>query len=463
MEMRLPAHFFFFPADEKPLIVNRFEEIAFTRLRYLLPVLSVVGLFLLGADLIRPVEGASSAPYRWFTMFDAPFLFVHLVSLVIFAAVFRLRGNRARRVSARVLFPYAAFVLTWAALVAAVELQQTGNVTTIIIAIMAAAMLTLFSIVPFCVLILWSILVFVLFALLVPGPVPLSFERVAFLFALALVSVAVSRSLFSAFVQNILANRRLQGMQISLIQQEKFATIGQLSAGIAHEINNPLGFVKSNLSTLEQGFRHIAQRSTHLGDDPSFAFLLSNMEKMFQDMREGFRRISEIIDNLRSFSFSPPADYFGPYNINEGIENTLVVARNSCRQIARIARDPCPVPDIQARGSEINQVILNIILNALNAISTSGAREEGTITISTGANDTHVHCRISNSGPAVPPEIRTRIFDPFFTTRPAGQGLGLGLSLSYEIVVKRHHGSLQLEEGLPTTFRISLPIRQALR
>jgi C4-dicarboxylate-specific signal transduction histidine kinase len=344
-----------------------------------------------------------------------------------------------------------------------VELQQTGNVTTIIIAIMAAAMLTLFSIVTFCALILWSIMVFILFALLVPGPAPLTFERVVFLFALALVSVAVSRSLFSAFVQNILANRKLQSMQLSLIQQEKFATIGQLSAGIAHEINNPLGFVKSNLSTLEQSFHHIAQKSTHLGDDPAFAFLLSNMGKIFQDTREGFRRISEIIDNLRSFSFSPPAGYFGPYNINEGIESTLIVARNNCRQIARIVRDPHPVPDIQARGSEINQVLLNIILNALNAVSASGAREAGTITISTDADDTHVHCTISDSGPGVPPEIRTRIFDPFFTTKPVGEGLGLGLSLSYEIVVKRHHGSLQLQDGLPTTFRVSLPIRQAPR
>jgi two-component system NtrC family sensor kinase len=440
------------------------------RMHYLLLVLIAMGLYFIGSDVVKlPQDPAPPAfrPYSWFLPIDVGFLALQVVTLVVHKTVFRPSRGRAGSLPRWFVTAYAVVILLWAGLAARIEVQITGNMTTVVVAAMAIAMLLFISFVPFCLLILSSLGTFFAAPVIIPGLGLPSIEQGVFLLSLALVSVFVSRSLFSAFAQNILSDHRLTAVnaelhatQLSLIQKEKFATIGQVSAGIAHEINNPLGFLKSNFSTLEQGFRRIMAGGPRPADDEAQAFIRDAMDRIFQDCREGFHRISEVIDNLRSFSYSPPDGSYGRYDLTNGVRSTVVISRNTCKHVARIALDLHPVPEIEARGSEINQVLLNLILNAVNAIIASRPSEEGLITISTGGDGTHVRCDIADSGPGVPEEIRARIFDPFFTTRPAGEGLGLGLSLSYEIIVNRHHGSLTLLDGRPTTFRVSLPIRQ---
>lgn len=419
MEADESARFFFYPANEKRLLKTRFAEIHHARLRSLLPVLVIVGVFLLGSDIVRITRGPVPPPYHWYFVLDLGFVAFQAGALVTFLIYFRASKRRPRSVPSPAILSYAALTLTWAAPVAAIELQQTGNVSTIIIAGLAAALLLLVSAIPFCLLIFGSAAIFLFSFVLFFGHRALSFERVEFLFALIVVSILVSRSLFSAFV------------------------------------HNPLGFIKSNFSTLAQSFRHFMRGTAHFANDATSAFLVANIEKIFADTEEEFRRISQVIDNLRSFSHVAPEGYFGLYNINRGIESALIIARDSYRRIARIVQDLGAAPEVEARGSEINQVLLNILLNAVKARASLSPMSEGTVTIAT-----RVHCSISDSGPGVRAEIHRRIFDPFFTTRPVGEGLGLGLSLSYEIVVNRHHGSLVLLDSLPTTFRVSSPIRQ---
>jgi signal transduction histidine kinase len=458
----------FYPREHRDLVIERFEEMHHERLRYLAPALIVAGVYFIAYDALR-LPRDPGAPFagllRWFLALDSFFIAAQVAVLALLFTLFRPRPGTRGRVPRGFAYGYALVMLLWAGLVTGFELRIAGNVTSLVIAIMAAPVLLSVSFVPFCLLISASIGAFLLSGLLVPGLQPVAQSRLWFLLALGLVSVVVSRTLFTAFTQNILVNRELaeanatlRATQESLILKEKFAAIGQLSAGIAHEINNPLGFLKSNLSALEQGCRRLAGADAPAGG-PS-AFLQENLHAIFADSREGFRRISEVIDNLRSFSYAPAPGSFAPYDVNQGVESTLVIARGSYKKVAEVRTELGPVPRIDARGSEINQVLLNLVLNAAHAVASVGAAEPGFITVSTRADGTHVHCEVSDSGPGVPEEIRTLIFNPFFTTKPVGDGLGLGLSLSYEIVVNRHHGSLLLMEGAPTRFRLSLPIRQ---
>jgi len=168
------------------------------------------------------------------------------------------------------------------------------------------------------------------------------------------------------------------------------------------------------------------------------------------------------VDNLRVFARESPEGVFEPYDLNRGVESTLVIARNAYAGVARIEKSLGALPTIEARGSEINQVLMNILLNAIYAVKNGTSGGEGTVRISTWNDGDSVFCEIEDSGPGVEARIRNRIFDPFFTTKPAGEGMGFGLSLSYEIVVNRHAGSLVLLEGLPTRFRLALPIRKAV-
>ena len=467
MKPLLPAHSFFYPRTEKDLIVGRFAEIHHARLKYLLPLLILVGLFLLGSDLLPAYRHTAGIFDAWYIPLDAGFAATQLLFFLLFLFTARHGTDRRGRIGRPFVVTHAALSLCWAAVVAAIELHQTGNVTTIIIAVMAAAMLLLLSFLTICLLLALPVAVFFIALPFVPGDGSLAFERMMFLVSLLPISVFISRSIFSVFVESILStlrlaavNEELHTVQMSLIQKEKFATIGQLSAGIAHEINNPLGFIKSNFSTLEQNFAYIQKRSSHLLQDEAYLFFSESMSGSSKRRGKGFRRISEVIDNLRSFSYELPEGYFRKYNLNQGIESTLVLARNTYKEIARIEKSFRPVVDVDARGSEINQVLLNLILNAVNAIASQKKNSPGSVTVSTWSDTASVYCDITDSGPGVSPELRTRIFDPFYTTKPVGEGLGLGLSLSYEIIVNRHHGTLALLEGMPTTFRLSLPIRQ---
>ena len=445
-----------YPSEERQLIIERFSELHDARMRYLVPLLLLLAVFFLASDILA--QGAlAPETYHWYLRLDSFFLALQIAALVsVQAAGPRLADGR-RRVARGIMYAYAQAVLLWAAVVSAIDFRETGNATAIIIAVMGVSTLALFPLAAISALVLSSLAVFLLGAFLLPTATPPPiFPNLVFVIGLLLVSLFVSQSLFSAFVRSTVsqerlarANEELRTVQRGLVHREKFATIGQLSAGIVHEINNPLAYLKSNFSTLETAFRYISGRVEGQEGDPSYAHLVEEMGRLFRETREGFRHISEVIENLRLFSRVPPPDYFGRYDLRRGVESALVLAHSAYAGIATIVKDLAPVPEIEARGSEINQVLLNLLLNAVNAIESGPRTEEGVIGISCRSDGLHVHCDVSDSGPGVPEEIRS-----------AGEGLGLGLSLSYEIVVNRHHGSLRLLDGRPTTFRITLPVHQ---
>ncbi len=281
------------------------------------------------------------------------------------------------------------------------------------------------------------------------------------------------------------ALQKLKDTQGHLIQQEKMAGIGQLAAGVAHEINNPLGFINSNFETLNeyvtrlsdvlQLYRKLPQLLKDAGlsspelqnslDEISdlerkkkLDFILEDLASLFSESRDGLERVAKIIRALRAFSRIDVKNQLEDYDLNEGLETTLIVARNEIKYVAEIKTEFGNVPPIKALGSQINQVLLNLIVNAAQAIKSSGI-SDGVITLATFTSAEAVGCRITNNGPPIPPEVQKRIMEPFFTTKPVGQGTGLGLSISYDIIVKKHGGELSFisDEKNGTTFTLKLP------
>jgi PAS domain S-box-containing protein len=281
------------------------------------------------------------------------------------------------------------------------------------------------------------------------------------------------------------AHRQLKETQSQLVQNEKLASIGQLAAGVAHEMNTPVSFVASNFQTLENYVRKIQDllamydelvgQIEHLGktelrnkaegigqfrDDRQIDFILEDIQGLFDDSREGLERVTDIIQNLRDFSRIDQPGSRDEYNVNEGIEATLVVARNEIKYDADVKTEFSELPLIFCHSGQINQVFLNILVNAAQAIKSQERDEKGTITIRTYATEGEVVCEISDDGPGIPPDKLSKVFDPFFTTKPAGKGTGLGLSVSYDIVVNKHNGKLLVDStvGEGTKFTIKLPI-----
>lgn len=279
--------------------------------------------------------------------------------------------------------------------------------------------------------------------------------------------------------------RKLQQTQSQLVQQEKMAGIGQLAAGVAHEINNPLGFVSSNFETLQKYVSRLleminayeelhkrvleekipslherAEQLSTLSKQKKLQYILDDLEPIFKETADGLTRVGNIVKALRLFSRVDQQGRFEEYNLNEGIRSTLIVARNEIKYVAEVKDTLAEIPAIMAVGGQVNQVLLNIIVNAAHAIKAKDVDSLGLITISTCADDQFVYCSIVDTGTGIPEEIRKDIFNPFFTTKPAGQGTGLGLSISYDIIVNKHHGDILLESevGAGTTFIIKLPL-----
>ncbi|MFA6505263.1 MAG: ATP-binding protein [Treponemataceae bacterium] len=266
-------------------------------------------------------------------------------------------------------------------------------------------------------------------------------------------------------------NMKLQKTQTLMVQHEKLASIGQLAAGVAHEINNPLGFLISNQNSLEKYFNRIrgAWKAALLDLGPALEQYERNakldatfakLEEVFTESRDGFDRIVKIVGNLKSFSRIDRSADFESFDVNAGIESTLVVAWNELKYVSEVHKNFGNIPPIKAKGNELNQVFLNILVNAAQALGSQNRAEKGLIEITTRAEDKSVLIAIRDNGPGIPSEIRNKIFDPFFTTKEPGKGTGLGLSISYDIIVNKHGGSLLVdsESGIGTTFLISLPI-----
>jgi two-component system NtrC family sensor kinase len=271
------------------------------------------------------------------------------------------------------------------------------------------------------------------------------------------------------------AYRKLKGAQEQLLQSEKLASIGQLAAGVAHEINNPIGYVHSNLATLQEYSKHLLTLIEAYGraldaNDAEGArgevrdlrqrldieFLQSDLPQLIEESREGIERVRKIVQDLKDFSRSDARDKFVLADIHRGLDSTLNIIWNDLKYKAQVVKTFGEVPQIECIPSELNQVFMNILLNAGQAIA-----ERGIVTVSTSVDGDHLVIAIGDDGVGIPEDVLPRIFDPFFTTKPVGTGTGLGLAISYGLI-KKHHGSIDVTStpGEGTLFLIRLPITQ---
>ena len=266
-----------------------------------------------------------------------------------------------------------------------------------------------------------------------------------------------------------------------LLQSEKMAAIGQLAAGVAHEINNPVGFVKSNLKSLEDYFNElmpaienlnkifksniknkIPPRDTLENMRDYFAaidldFILGDIPDLLKDCIEGTDRIGKIVTDMKNFAH-PGSNRPKLSNINQCIESTLNVIRNDIKYKAEIEKDFGEIPEIICLPQKLNQVFMNLLINAAQAI-----KDKGKIYIKTLSNKEFLEIHIADTGKGIKKDDIPKIFDPFFTTKPVGKGTGLGLNVAYNII-KMHNGKIEVksEVGKGTHFTISLPIKYEL-
>ncbi len=264
-------------------------------------------------------------------------------------------------------------------------------------------------------------------------------------------------------------NGELKATQAQLLQSEKMASIGQLAAGVAHEINNPIGYVYANFNTLSgyvtellaaaksgNGSSSGASGSGANAKPLDLEFLSEDLPDLLRETRDGLDRVTKIVRDLKDFSRVDTSDAWESADLVAGLESTLNIVQNEVKYKATIERALVVLPEVVCRPSEINQVFMNLLVNAAQAIP-----ERGVIRLASGFDDGEVWVEVADTGKGMSAEVRNRIFEPFYTTKPVGQGTGLGLSLSYTIVQK-HHGRIDVhsEPGRGTTFRITLPRRQ---
>jgi signal transduction histidine kinase len=270
---------------------------------------------------------------------------------------------------------------------------------------------------------------------------------------------------------------KLQSLQGQLLQAEKMASIGQLAAGVAHEINNPIGYVYSNLGSLQKYLDDIfrvmdvyEKAEPYLTSNPEvlasikaikakadITFIKEDVGALMSESREGITRVKKIVQDLKDFSHADSEEEWQLADIRDGMESTLNIVNNEIKYKADVIKEYGDIPDIECLPPQLNQVFMNLFVNAAHAME----EQRGTITIRTGIQDDKVWVEVKDTGKGIAPENLNRIFDPFFTTKPVGTGTGLGLSVSYSII-KKHHGNIDVssEVAVGTTFRISLPVKQ---
>lgn len=268
---------------------------------------------------------------------------------------------------------------------------------------------------------------------------------------------------------------KLEQMESQLVQSEKMASIGQLAAGVAHEINNPVGYINSNISSMRTYFDDFLkivsayERAEHSIKDSAlveqisktkldvdFDYLVEDIHELIKESLEGVSRVKKIVQDLKDFSHVDEQEW-QMCDVHDGITSTLNIVNNEIKYKADVITEFGDISPIECIPSRINQVILNLLVNAAHAIES-----KGTITIKSGkADEDNIWIDISDTGKGIAPQDINRIFDPFFTTKPVGSGTGLGLSLSYGII-EGHHGEISVssEPEKGTTFRIVLPVHQ---
>jgi len=267
------------------------------------------------------------------------------------------------------------------------------------------------------------------------------------------------------------AYSELQSTQTRVVQQEKMASIGQMAAGVAHEINNPMGFITSNLNTLGKYMGRLREYQealkTHLagceGDSKvallelqrrlKIDYILEDTGSLVAESLEGAERVRKIVQDLKSFSRVDDADESFA-DLNQCLESTINIVWNEIKYVATLTKELGDIPRIKCYPQQLNQVFMNLLVNAAHAIS-----GQGTITVRSWNDADNVFVSIGDTGSGIPEELQRRIFEPFFTTKEAGKGTGLGLSISSEII-RKHGGEIILESkpGQGTTFTVRLPL-----
>ncbi|MEO6975647.1 MAG: ATP-binding protein [Gallionella sp.] len=278
-------------------------------------------------------------------------------------------------------------------------------------------------------------------------------------------------------------NRRLKSSQLALVQSEKMASLGQMVAGIAHEINTPLGYVQNNVAIGRDLFRHIQtmisgyealvdglldeqstdeliaeqmQQVVEFRSDMNAREMLGEMHGLMDDSLYGIAQISELVLNLKNFSRMDAAATEA-VNLNNCIESALNIGRNVLKDRVEVVKELGDLPKITCAPSQLNQVFLNLFTNAAQAME-----GQGKLYIKTWLEEGAVHISVADNGKGMPEEVLARIFDPFFTTKPVGEGTGLGLAISHQII-QQHGGEIHVESrvGEGTRFRIKLPVAPA--
>ncbi len=275
--------------------------------------------------------------------------------------------------------------------------------------------------------------------------------------------------------QQRLLIQELQEARDQLLQNEKMAAIGQLAAGVAHEINNPIGYINSNLGTLqrytdgliqlvecyqqlenklENSQPELIQPCRSLKEEIDIEYIKEDLPALVRESQEGAERVRKIVQDLKEFSHVDEAEWQCA-DLHHGLDSTLNIVHNELKYKAEIHKEYGDLPQVECLASQLNQVFMNLLVNAAHAIE-----KQGTITLRTGCNQNEVWVEISDTGKGIPEKNLKRIFEPFYTTKPVGIGTGLGLSLSYSII-KKHHGRIDVvsEVDKGTHFTIRLPIQ----
>jgi len=282
--------------------------------------------------------------------------------------------------------------------------------------------------------------------------------------------------------------QKLKDTQFNLIQKEKLAALGEIAAGIAHEINNPMGFISSNLDTMNRylqkirGLIIIYRNFVQLANDEQIDhadlmrekkiigdlerkqkidFILDDLTTVIQESRDGADRVTKIVQSLRNLARTGTENEMAYNDLAQITEEALLIVKHEALFVADIDTQIDSPLYLLCNKGQIGQVILNILLNAIQAVKSFTTDSLGKISIQAYSSDDYIICRISDDGPGISEKYLSRIFDPFFTTKDVGDGVGLGLSVAYDIVVKKHNGELLVasELGKGTTFTIKLPTK----
>jgi signal transduction histidine kinase len=296
-----------------------------------------------------------------------------------------------------------------------------------------------------------------------------------------LVAIVIENALLHAEERNRIAelstlNQKLEEAQSQLLQSEKMASIGQLAAGVAHEINNPVGYIASNLGSLrgyleellgilalhEDGLaqmspdsplrRKIDQARRRVDVD----FLRSDVQALVSESLEGVSRVKKIVQDLKEFAHVDRTEW-QEADLHQALDSTLNIVWNELKYKAEVVKEYGALPLVECIPCQINQVFMNLLVNAAQAIESRGV-----ITLRSSREGECVWVEVADTGKGMPPDVQRRIFEPFFTTKPVGKGTGLGLSLAYGII-KKHDGEITVTStvGKGTSFRVTLPLRRA--